>query len=201
MVTTALNEQSIDDQPQIGSITVVCGPMFAGKTSYLIRLVKELRGKGRFVYVLKHGSDARYDRHSLASHDGFKLEAHALRDIASLSYYVPQYVDTLVIDEAQFFDSAVVDFAKQMRDGGRHVVLAGLELDFRGEPFGAMLQLLALSDSVTKLTAKCAVCGGTANRTQRLVNGVPARYDDPVVVIGAAECYQARCLEHHEVWR
>jgi thymidine kinase len=105
------------------------------------------------------------------------------------------------IDEVQFFDPGIVGVARELVLGGRRVICAGLDLDFRGEPFGPVPTLLALAERVDKLEAICVVCGESATRTQRIVNGVPADYDDPIIVIGAQEAYEARCRTCHTVPR
>jgi thymidine kinase len=105
------------------------------------------------------------------------------------------------IDEAQFFDSEVIEVAEEFATRGIRVLVAGLDTDFRGEPFGPMPILMSMAEHVDKLHAICMVCGDEASRTQRLVNGKPARFDDPVVIVGASEMYEARCREHHEVPR
>ena len=105
----------------------------------------------------------------------------------------------LIIDEAQFFSPMLVAVVRQTLESGMHVLVSGLDLDFRGEPFGPIPDLLALADEVHKLTAVCDVCKEVATRTQRLINGSPAPYDSPLVLVGDAEAYQARCLSHHDV--
>ena len=105
------------------------------------------------------------------------------------------------IDEAQFIDPQIVEVVETLASRGVRVILAGLDMDFRGEPFGSMPILMARAERVDKLQAICMVCGEPASRTQRLVNGKPARYDDPVVIVGAAEMYEARCRSHHQVPR
>ena len=111
--------------------------------------------------------------------------------------------DTTVvgIDEAQFFDDGIVDVIEKLADKGLRVIVTGLDMDFRGEPFGCIPELLARADRIDKLQAICMVCGQPANRTQRLVDGKPANYNDPIVIVGAAEMYEARCRAHHEVPR
>src|SRR5690606_19055373 len=101
----------------------------------------------------------------------------------------------------QFFDEGIVDLVNQLAEKGIRVIVAGLELDFRGEPFGSLPRLLALADKVGKLPAICMICGEPASRSERLVDGRPAKYNDPVVIVGAAEMYEARCRKHHEVPR
>jgi thymidine kinase len=107
----------------------------------------------------------------------------------------------VVIDEVQFFDEEIVSLVQQLATRGLRVIMAGLDMDFRGEPFGQMPALMAIAEEVTKLHAICMVCGEEACRTQRLVNGKPANYHDPVILVGAQEAYEARCREHHEVPR
>jgi thymidine kinase len=111
--------------------------------------------------------------------------------------------DTTVvgIDEAQFFDDGIINLTGHLAERGIRVLVAGLDQDFRGEPFGPMPALMAKAEHVDKIQAICMVCGDPASRTQRLVNGKPARYDDPVVIVGASEMYEARCRKHHEVPR
>jgi thymidine kinase len=105
------------------------------------------------------------------------------------------------IDEAQFYDPGIVEVVRLLAEKGLRVILTGLDMDFRGEPFGCMPELMARAERVDKLQAICMVCGEPASRTQRLVDGKPARFDDPVVVVGAQEIYEARCRKHHEVPR
>jgi thymidine kinase len=107
----------------------------------------------------------------------------------------------VAIDEAQFFEAEVGVLCQALAARGVRVIVAGLDQDFRGEPFGPMPQLMSLAEHVDKLHAICAICGGEASRTQRLINDQPAWYDDPVVVVGASELYEARCREHHHVPR
>ena len=109
------------------------------------------------------------------------------------------HYDIIAIDEAQFFDDGIVETVMALADEGFRVIIAGLDQDFRGEPFGPMPLLMAVAEHVTKLQAVCTVCGSPASRTQRLIDGVPAGYDDPVILVGASEAYEARCRKHHEV--
>jgi thymidine kinase len=109
--------------------------------------------------------------------------------------------DMVGIDEAQFFDQEIIPIVQKLADRGLRVIVAGLDTDFRGEPFGPMPVLMAQADQVDKLHAICMICGEAASRTQRLVNGKPAHYHDPIVIVGAAELYEARCRQHHQVPR
>jgi thymidine kinase len=116
-------------------------------------------------------------------------------------HYLDPITSVVGIDEAQFFDPGIVEVAQQLAAQKIRVIVAGLDTDFRGEPFGCMPTFLAIAERVDKLQAICMICGESASRTQRLVNGKPANYDDPVVIVGASEMYEARCRQHHEVPR
>lgn len=182
-----------------GRIEVICGSMFSGKSEELIRRVRRAQIARQRVQVFKPAIDDRYDRRQVASHDGARVEALPVRTSAEVVEHLSSGVDVVAIDEAQFLDDGIVDFAQQLADRGIRVVVAGLDMDFRGEPFGPMPRILALAETVDKLQAICMVCGAPASRTQRLVNGQPALYTDPIIMIGAQETYEARCREHHVV--
>jgi len=184
-----------------GSIEVICGSMFSGKTDELIRrLVRATIAKQK-VQVFKPAIDVRYAAEKVTSHTGSNFDAIPVRKAADVRSKLD--IDTTVvgIDEAQFFDPEVVEVAQELAARGVRVIVAGLDMDFRGEPFGPMPFLMSRAEDVEKLHAICMVCGDEASRTQRLVNGKPARYDDPVVIVGASEMYEARCRRHHEVPR
>jgi len=112
---------------------------------------------------------------------------------------VDHTADVIAIDEIQFFDEEIIDVCNYLADLGKRVICAGLDMDFRGNPFGPIPRILAIAERVDKLQAICVVCGMPASRTQRLIEGKPAYYDDPVVLVGASEVYEARCRRHHEV--
>jgi thymidine kinase len=184
-----------------GSIEVVCGSMFSGKTDELIRrLVRATIAKQK-VQVFKPAIDIRYAVEKVASHTGSTFDAIPVQKAADIRSKLDNDTTVVGIDEAQFFDSEVVKVAQELASRGVRVLVAGLDTDFRGEPFGSMPILMAEAENVAKLHAICMVCGDDASRTQRLVNGKPARYDDPVVIVGASEMYEARCRLHHEVPR
>ncbi len=184
-----------------GSIEVICGSMFSGKTDELIRrLVRATIAKQK-VQVFKPAIDIRYAVEKVASHTGSTFDAMPIEKSADIRVKLDKDVTVVGIDEAQFFDPEVVGVAQELAARGIRVLVAGLDMDFRGEPFGAMPELMAEAEDVTKLHAICMVCGGDASRTQRLVNGKPARYDEPIVIVGASELYEARCRLHHEVPR
>jgi thymidine kinase len=184
-----------------GSIEVISGSMFSGKTDELIRrLVRATIAKQK-VQVFKPAIDIRYAVEKVTSHAGTNYDAIPVQTSADIESKLDEKTTVVGIDEAQFFDAGIVDVARVLADRGIRVLVAGLDTDFRGEPFGAMPIFMAIAEHVTKLHAICMVCGDEASRTQRLVNGQPARYDDPVVIVGASELYEARCRRHHEVPR
>lgn len=183
-----------------GWIEVVVGPMFSGKSEELIRRVKRALFARQRVMVFKPCLDDRYHVSDVFSHDGRRAEAIAVRDSAELRAHLSEPLpDVVAVDEAQFFDAGLVKLLLELADQGVRVICAGLDMDFRGEPFGIMPELLARAEYVQKLFAVCPVCGGPATRTQRFVNGKPARYDDPVIQVGAAETYEPRCRRCHVV--
>ncbi len=188
-----------------GEITVVAAPMFAGKSSRVIAEADRYQRAGMKLLVFKHPLDDRYSGVSqINSHDGRSVSCEASSNLSMIyDRVLAEDADVVIIDEAQFYignDDLFVALIEQLASDGRIVILAGLELDFRGEGFGPMPQLLAHADKVEKLTAVCVKCGSLdANRTQRIINGVPARYDDPIVLVGAEEAYEARCAKCHTV--
>ena len=184
-----------------GSIEVVCGSMFSGKTDELIRrLIRATIAKQK-VQVFKPAIDIRYAVEKVTSHAGAAYEATPVANAAEIRERLDQDTTVVGIDEAQFFDPEVAEVAQELATHGVRVIVAGLDMDFRGEPFGPMPLILAKAERVDKLHAICMVCGDDASRTQRLVNGMPAKYNDPVVIVGASELYEARCRAHHEVPR
>ncbi len=183
-----------------GWLEVVVGPMFSGKSEELIRRVTRALIAKQRVQVFKPAIDNRYDAVAVASHNGRTIEALAIADVADIRQKLRPETQVVAIDEGQFLTTELIDFAMDLADEGKRVVVAGLDLDFRGEPFGPIPQLLARAESVSKLTAICH-CGRAATRTQRLVNGQPAHYDDPIILVGAAEAYEARCRSCHSVPR
>jgi thymidine kinase len=182
-----------------GSIEVVCGSMFSGKTDELIRrLIRSTIAKQK-VQVFKPAIDIRYAVEKVASHAGSTYDATPVEKAVEIRSKLDNDTTVVGIDEAQFFDPEIVVVVQELAARGVRVIVAGLDTDFRGEPFGSMPMLMAEAEDVLKLHAICMVCGENASRTQRLVNGKPARFDDPVVIVGASELYEARCRLHHEV--
>jgi thymidine kinase len=182
-----------------GRVEVICGSMFSGKTEELIRRVRRAMIARQKVQVFKPAIDARYSLQRVTSHNGQDFEAIPVGTVSEIVSLIEPDTTVVAIDEAQFFDDEIVRLVEKLAGRGIRVILAGLDTDFRGEPFGPMPALLSRADEVLKLHAICMVCGEEATRTQRLVNGQPARYDDPIIMVGAAEAYEARCREHHVV--
>jgi len=184
-----------------GSVEVICGSMFSGKTDELIRRLRRAVIARQKVQVFKPAIDVRYAVEKVTSHAGTDFAAIPVEKAADIPSRIDNDVTVIAIDEAQFFDDTVICVVEELAAKNIRVIVAGLDTDFRGEPFGPIPELMALAETVEKLQAICMVCGEPACRTQRLVNGSPARYDDPVVIVGAAEMYEARCREHHSVPR
>ena len=183
-----------------GWLELICGPMFSGKSEELIRRLNRAFIAKQRVQVFKPALDNRYDAVAIASHNGRTLEAQAVESVADMKGALEPQAQVIGIDEGQFLAGDLVPFVLDLADEGKRVIIAGLDLDFRGEPFGLMPRLLAHAESVEKLSAIC-YCGRAATRTQRLIGGHPAHYDDPVILVGASENYEARCREHHIVPR
>ena len=182
---------------QKGWIEVITGPMFAGKSEELIRRLRTLSYAHKKIVSFKPAIDDRYDKTKIASHDGGMFEAYAIKKAKDVYEFLEEDTEVVAIDEVQFFGVEVVDVIESLADKVVRVICAGLDLDFRGEPFGPMPILLSKAEFVTKLSAACTICGCAATRTQRLIDGKPANYDDPVILVGAKESYQARCRKHH----
>jgi len=186
---------------QTGWLEVICGSMFSGKSEELIRRVRRAQFAKQTIMVFKPEIDNRYSEKSVVSHNGSSVIARPISNSAEILSTVTDDVDIVAIDEAQFFDHEIVKVTQKLADQGHRVIVAGLDQDFRGEPFGPMPALMAAAELVTKLQAVCAVCGSPASRTQRLINGQPAGYNDPIILVGASESYEPRCRHHHEVPR
>ncbi len=182
-----------------GSLTVVTGSMYAGKTEELIRRSRRALYARRKVAVFKHAVDTRSDGSEVRSHNGVPHEAAAVGSSEELLAQVSEEIDVVAIEEAQFFDEGIVEACRTLADGGYEVIVTGLDMDFRGEPFGPMPKLLAEADEIVKLRAICARCGRDASRSQRLIDGRPAPATAPTILVGASESYEARCRHCHEV--
>ena len=183
-----------------GWLELIVGPMFSGKSEELIRRVTRAFIAKQVVQVFKPVLDTRYGGTSVASHNGRTLEAVSVHSAKEMHLCLEPQTQVVAIDEGQFLGPELVSSALELADEGKRVIIAGLDLDFRGEPFGGMPQLLARAEAVEKLTAICE-CGHAATRTQRLIGGHPAHFDDPVILVGAAERYEPRCRACHRVPR
>ncbi|MDR3646649.1 MAG: thymidine kinase [Candidatus Babeliales bacterium] len=182
-----------------GLLEVVCGSMFSGKSEELIRRLRRAEIAKQNVITIKHTIDDRRSNEFVTSHVGNKILAIELSNPKQILNFVNETTDIVGIDEVQFFDKEVVNVILQLVDEGKRVIVAGLDLDFRGVPFGCMPALLAFADKVTKLKAVCMECGKDAHFTQRIINNDPAKYDDPIILVGAQECYQARCRNCYKI--
>jgi thymidine kinase len=182
-----------------GSLTVITGSMFSGKTEELIRRLRRALYARRSVQVFKHALETRSDFTEIRSHNGVPHEAGAVSTSEELLERIEPETDVVAVEEAQFFDEGIVDACRSLADSGYQVIVAGLDMDFRGRPFGPMPSLLAEADEVVKLRAICARCGRDASRSQRLIDGKPAPASAPTILVGAQETYEARCRYCHEV--
>lgn len=182
-----------------GWLEVICGCMFAGKTEELIRRINVLSYAKKKILVFKPKIDNRYSDTEIVSHAGASVPCYVVSNSKEILEKVESDTEVVAIDEIQFFDRDVVDVCEYLADKGIRVMVAGLDKDFRGEAFGVLPELLTRAEFVTKLTAVCAKCGAPATRTQRLVDGHPASFDDPIVLVGAVDHYEPRCRHCHEV--
>lgn len=186
-------------QYKAGWLEVISGCMFAGKTEELIRRINVLSYAKKNIKVFKPAIDNRYSNTKVVSHAGSSVDSIVVAKARDILNHVDESVDVVAIDEVQFFDKDIVAVCDQLANDGKRVMVAGLDMDFRGEPFNVMPILITSAEFVTKLTAVCTTCGAPATRTQRLVNGEAASYHDPIILVGASESYEARCRHCHLV--
>ena len=184
-----------------GYIEAVIGPMYSGKSEELIRRLKRAKIAKQNIVVFKPQIDDRYSKKDVVSHSGDSIEAIAINNSNQIYDYIDDKTQVVGIDEVQFFDDNIVDVAIDLADQGIRVITAGLDMDFKGEAFGPTPRLLAVSEFVDKIQAICSVCGQPATRSQRLIDGKPARYNDPIIQVGAVESYEARCRKCHVVYK
>ena len=174
--------------------------MFSGKSEELLRRVRRALIARRAVQVFKSHLDDRYSGiHAISSHDGRRVEARPVSSSLDIAELVADKVDVVAIDEVQFLDTGIIEVANRLADRGIRVIISGTDMDFRGEPFGPIGQLLAVAESIDKLHAICVVCGDLATRNQRLIDGRPAVAEGPTIQVGGSETYEARCRHCHEV--
>lgn len=184
-----------------GRLEVVCGSMFSGKTEELLRRLKRAEFAKQNVLTIKHSIDKRKNMcaTSVVSHQGRERNAFIVGgsddNIEKILDLAHQNIDVVGIDEIQFFPVKIIDVICKLVEDGKRVIVAGLDLDFKGEPFGIVPVLMAFADEVLKFKAICVVCGKDAHHTQRIINGQPAKYSDPIILVGAEECYEARCRD------
>lgn len=182
-----------------GWVEVICGSMFSGKTEELIRRVRRAQIAKQKLQVFKPAIDNRYGVEKITSHNGLYVEAVPVPNAKTILDRVEPDTTVVAIDEVQFFDWQIAEVVSHLADNNVRVIVSGLDTDFRGEPFGPMPVLMTQAEQVDKIHAICVVCGMPASRTQRLIDGSPAQYGDPVILVGASEVYEARCRLHHEV--
>ncbi len=189
-----------ENRTRRGWIEVISGVMFSGKSEELIRRVRRTMIAGRMVQLFKSRLDDRYEgEFFISSHDGRKIAAEPVGQAAQVAERVRGDTDVVAIDEAQFLDDAIAGVADALADKGKRVIIAGTDMDFRGEPFGPIGALLARAERITKLSAICVVCGEAATRNQRLIGGAPAPSEGPTIQVGGLESYEARCRQCHQV--
>ena len=187
---------------KFGWIECICGSMFSGKSEELLRRIKRGVIAKQKVLLFKPSIDNRYDENRVSTHNGNSYDSISIEKSSDILNFVKDTkYDIIGIDEIQFFDNDIVKIINKLADDGIRVIVAGLDMDFKAEPFHPMPEIMAISEMVTKLHAVCNKCGKEASRSQRLINGKPAKYDDPIVVIGASESYEARCRHCHKIKR
>ncbi|GAA0744223.1 thymidine kinase [Clostridium oceanicum] len=182
-----------------GWIEVVAGPMYSGKTEELIRRIRRAKIAKQKVQIFKPEIDNRYSKRDVVSHGGNKVQCIPVKNSSDILRLLEEDTQVIGIDEAQFFDDDLVKIVNDLAENNKRVICAGLDMDFRGEPFGIMPKLMAIAEFVDKIQAICMKCNNPATRTQRLIDGRPAKYSDPIVLIGAKESYEARCRKCHSV--
>jgi len=185
-----------------GWMEVIAGSMFSGKTEELMRRIRRATIARKRVQVFKSHLDDRYaGSYAISSHDRHAFEAVPVDSAAQVMLRLDPMAQVIAIDEVQFLDAAIVHVATTLASRGRRVILAGIDTDFRGEPFGPMPSLMCVAEVVDKLHAICVMCGSPASRNQRLISGKPASYGSPTIMVGAADSYEARCRACHVVPR
>lgn len=174
-----------------GWVEVICGCMFSGKTEELIRRMTRAQIARQKLQVFKPAIDDRYGKEYVASHNANKIDSIPVSNALEILANLDDSTRVVGIDEAQFFDASLVEVVERLAARGIRVVIAGLDMDYKGRPFGPMPQLLAIAEQVTKLSAICVVCGAPATHSQRVSNS------EETVLVGAHDSYEARCRSHH----
>lgn len=178
-----------------GKLEVISGSMFSGKSEELIRRIRRADFAQMKITAFKHRVDNRMSIEFINTHSGDKFKAVALEKPEDIKHFVTEETQVIAIDEVQFFSMAIIPIILELVENGKKVIVAGLDLDFRGVPFGPIPPLMAIADKITKLTAVCMTCGNDAHYSQRLIDGRAAKFDDPVIMVGAEDVYQARCRD------
>ncbi len=191
----------MDLKSKDGWLEVICGCMFAGKTEELIRRINRIKYAKKEVIVFKPIIDNRYDKKQVVSHSNQRVDSIPIKDSSEVKKYLEKLPYAVAFDEAQFFDQGLIEVIDHLANLGVRVIVAGLDQDFRGEPFGIMPSLMARSEYITKLQGICMVCGAPATRTQRIIDGIPADYNDQTILVSAKEKYESRCRHCHQVPR
>lgn len=176
----------------IGWVEVICGSMFSGKSEELIRRLRRAQIARQRVQIFKPAIDKRYDENHIVSHSDMRIASEVVSSAKEILERVDGRTEVIGIDEAQFFDPAIVSVCNTLADMGKRVIVAGLDQDYLGKPFEPMPQLLAIAEYITKTLAVCVRCGNPANRTQRLISS------EERIVVGAADIYEPRCRRCHE---
>ncbi len=182
-----------------GWIEAIVGPMYSGKTEELIRRCKRMEYSNKKYQIFKPSIDTRYSTDEIVTHNKVHMPCISVNHGSDIKRYIKDDTQAIVLDEIQFFDPSLIKALKELSEQGYRIIVAGLDTDFRGEPFGVASQILALADKVDKLTAICLCCGKEATRTQRIIDGKPAFYNDPTILVGEKESYQPRCRDCHIV--
>ncbi|XVH31943.1 thymidine kinase [Haloferacaceae archaeon DSL9] len=189
---------------QSGWIEVISGSMFSGKTEELLRRLRRAEIAGQEVAVFKPALDDRYGEATIGSHNGRQWDATVVESEGDGVWDLYDELNgqqVVAVDEANFFSTELVDVCQALAEDGRRVIVSGTDQTFRGEPFEPVPQLMAVAEYVDKLRAICTICGEPATRNQRLIEGDPAHLDDPTILVGAEESYEARCRNCHVVRR
>jgi thymidine kinase len=186
-----------------GTLEIICGSMFSGKSEELMKRLRRAEYARQNVLTIKHKIDIRTSKTCITSHAGNKRLAFSidnkLENIEKILNLANNNIQVVGIDELHFFPQEIVPIICKLVEKGKRVIGAGLELNYRGEMFEPVPTLMAIADEVIKLKAICVKCGKDAHFTQRVINGKPAKYDDPTILVGAQECYEARCRDCHEI--
>ena len=182
-----------------GWIEVITGPMFAGKTEELIRRIRRLQFAKQNIVVFKPAIDTRYAESEVVSHNDSRTKSICIKKASEIMEHISLDTNVVAIDEVQFLDEDSVEICEYLANHGIRVIVSGLDRDFRGEPFSFMPKLLSIAEYVTKLSAICVKCHTPATRTQRIINGKPAKFYDPIILVGAQDSYEARCRNCHQI--